>query len=719
MSASGQQLLMNEHDTLPDNGVADDDDGINVSRCDMNVSKVGAYSQTSEDDDDINDTDCLIHSCNRISNPVAFLSVIIPLFVLFIAAPVYLGACISTIEKQFQLSSSQSGLIATVNEIVSLTIIIFVTYYGSKTHRPRLMGVSGIICATGLFLLAVPHFIANSVEYSSNDNDTDESTKHNNELCSLGDVTEDRCASGGSTVEQPLSVFWLVIGQILVGFEAPILPLAITYLDDSTVDSTTSSIYIAGIYITMGVGPFVGFFMSFQCLSLYVDFDRVHGENIPTDPTDPRWIGAWWLGFVLVSVLVLVLSVPLFFFPRNLKKYECACCGGSSKNKDAEEEFNIADVYKTDFFKDKQNGILASLKGFVVAMKRILVNPTLMFLTIAVSCDFAIIAGFMFFVAKYIENQFAVTAAVAAIIIGGIQLPGTVFSNILSSFCIKKFDLNQFGLGKMMVVFSFFSFIFAIPLLFMGCSNQAIVGVTTHYDTSFSQGSLPHLNTTCNSNCACPDDVYTPVCGSDGITYISACHAGCTNVWRDGMGNLDKLGLSTNDTIYVGCSCITNGKEWETADGLIKGGISTEGSCDWTCDKLLAFSLLVAIISVFAAMKPNPGTMLMLRCVESSDRALAIAFGGVAMRVLGFFPAPIYFGSMISKTCLIRQDSCSHEGACLVYDLERYRYSFVGLFLGLKLLATILAMCTYYSINPDRFKENKESKTKTMPMEPL
>lgn len=32
---------------------------------------------------------------------------------------------------------------------------------------------------------------------------------------------------------------------------------------------------------------------------------------------------------------------------------------------------------------------------------------------------------------------------------------------------------------------------------------------------------------TCNSNCQCDYVKYSPVCGSDGNSYISACHAGC------------------------------------------------------------------------------------------------------------------------------------------------------------------------------------------------
>ncbi|XP_033121662.1 solute carrier organic anion transporter family member 2A1-like [Anneissia japonica] len=202
-------------------------------------------------DDDDDDTNCLIHNrCNRFSTPVAFLTLIMPLYTVLIGASTYLGGCISTIEKQFQLSSSQSGFIATINDIVTLSLIIFATYYGSKYHRPRIICVSGIIIGIGHFLFSIPHFtseptILNNHLVLQNDSDGTSYIDIDNDLCSFGDVLQDRCVSGNSKEGQPLGVAWLVMGQILIGIgSAPLFPLIITYLDDSTVDSTTTSIYI-------------------------------------------------------------------------------------------------------------------------------------------------------------------------------------------------------------------------------------------------------------------------------------------------------------------------------------------------------------------------------------------------------------------------------------------------------------------------------------------
>ena len=36
-------------------------------------------------------------------------------------------------------------------------------------------------------------------------------------------------------------------------------------------------------------------------------------------PKDPRWVGAWWLGFVICGLCTLVLAPPMAFFPPKFK----------------------------------------------------------------------------------------------------------------------------------------------------------------------------------------------------------------------------------------------------------------------------------------------------------------------------------------------------------------------------------------------------------------
>ena len=37
-------------------------------------------------------------------------------------------------------------------------------------------------------------------------------------------------------------------------------------------------------------------------------------------PRDPRFLGAWWLGYAIFGTVLVILSIPLFMFPKNLKE---------------------------------------------------------------------------------------------------------------------------------------------------------------------------------------------------------------------------------------------------------------------------------------------------------------------------------------------------------------------------------------------------------------
>lgn len=43
-------------------------------------------------------------------------------------------------------------------------------------------------------------------------------------------------------------------------------------------------------------------------------------EEIQLTNQDPRWVGAWWLGFLVAASLVALSAIPYFFFPREMPK---------------------------------------------------------------------------------------------------------------------------------------------------------------------------------------------------------------------------------------------------------------------------------------------------------------------------------------------------------------------------------------------------------------
>lgn len=48
-------------------------------------------------------------------------------------------------------------------------------------------------------------------------------------------------------------------------------------------------------------------------------FSRL-AESVTITPKDARWVGAWWLGFLVSSCLLLLSSIPFWFLPRSLPK---------------------------------------------------------------------------------------------------------------------------------------------------------------------------------------------------------------------------------------------------------------------------------------------------------------------------------------------------------------------------------------------------------------
>lgn len=129
------------------------------------------------------------------------------------------------------------------------------------------------------------------------------------------DCNEDRKLEQVSHSKITVIVLCIFFGSLLssgIG-QTAVSTLGIPYIDDN-VASKQSAMYMA---ITIGVrilGPASGFIVGSVCTRWYVNF-----TNPGFDASDPRWIGAWWLGPVVIGSLMLLSSIAMFSFPKQLR----------------------------------------------------------------------------------------------------------------------------------------------------------------------------------------------------------------------------------------------------------------------------------------------------------------------------------------------------------------------------------------------------------------
>ncbi|XP_069825575.1 solute carrier organic anion transporter family member 2B1 isoform X2 [Dendropsophus ebraccatus] len=559
----------------------------------------------------------------------------------------YLKSSISTIEKRFGLSSQTSGILASFNEIGNTVLIVFVSYFGSRVHRPRFIACGAlIVCAAG-FIMCLPHFIMGPYEYdqsiaSIHSNTTDICQPDSLNQSPSSDPCVTKTQKGNKDV---LSILFL--GQILLGIGGvPIQPFGISYIDDFA-SKRNSPLYIGILFAVTVMGPGVAFILGSAMLRYYVDIDKLPADEIVLTPSDPRWIGAWWLGFLVAASVVAVASIPYFFFPREMSK---EVTGESGEEKTP----GLMDAFTSNADTSDPLSLAQFIRVFPRVLLRTLKNPIYILVVLAQANLSAMVCGLATFMAKFLERQFSITASFANLMIGTINIPGAMAGIVLGGFIMKRFRLSLLQCGAVCVVGMLSCVVLALPLLFLGCSTQQFA--SPQADPHLSAGFW-HNVTECSSKCRCSTSAFNPICGADGVEYISPCYAGCEDLNFD-----DKEGKLLN---YTQCRCITSPGS---------GGSARPGSCGTTCYHLFVpFMVLSFLAGALASTSQTPSFMLILRSVNPAEKSLAIGIQFMLLRILAWLPGPVMFGSMIDSTCILWGKKCGAKAACQYYNNNMLR----------------------------------------------
>uniref|UniRef100_UPI00398F518C solute carrier organic anion transporter family member 1C1-like n=1 Tax=Pristiophorus japonicus TaxID=55135 RepID=UPI00398F518C len=618
---------------------------------------------------------------SRFNNLKLFLAALSFLYLAKTLSGSYMKSTITQIERRFDISSSLIGVVDGSFEIGNLLVIAFVSHFGAKFHRPRLIAVGALVMALGTILIALPHFFMGHYNYetaltfSSNSTTSTSqcSNKSNSPLTPTpGEPSADVLLHGCEKEVGSSMWVYIFLGNLLRGIgETPTGPLGISYLDDHATEEN-ASFYIGILHTIALIGPLFGYLLGSYCAKLFVDIGFVDLERVTITSTDARWVGAWWLGFLIAGTIAIFAAIPFWFFPKSLTK--------EPRKKELSRSSENMKFIKQDQSEHAGSNPKPPLstvnKGFFSSLKILFSNRIYILYLLSIVIQMNSLIGMLTFKAKFIEQHYGQSASKSNFIIGMINIPAVCLGIFFGGLVMKKFKLNVVQAAKLSLTCSTVGWLLSLSYFAMGCKNSHVAGLTVSYEgtsqISYKGSALQHG---CNAACFCPGTQWEPVCAQNGVTYVSPCLAGCTT--SSGSGR---------NTEFHNCSCIS---------ALTNGNSSALlGQCSRAddCGRVFTYYLAITVISAFSfSFGAVPGFMILLRCNEPELKSLAIGIYTLTSRTLAGIPAPIYFGALIDTTCLKwGTKRCGGRGACRFYDADSFRHIFLGLQTGLRGVGLVL-----------------------------
>eukprot|EP00057_Strongylocentrotus_purpuratus_P026268 XP_011680742.1 PREDICTED: solute carrier organic anion transporter family member 4A1 [Strongylocentrotus purpuratus] len=553
---------------------------------------------------------------------------------------------VTTIEKRFQLTSFQSGIILSAYQFASMFFTVFITYIGEQRHKPLWVGWGSMFLALGSILFTLPHFLSDF--YNPEDRSSGGSDQA---VCPLSNlsmgVAMDTCGGGNETESggdggDPSRFLWLfVLAQLCNSLAAaPVFTLGVTYLDDN-LSTKTFGLYMGIFNAVMSFGPAAGYFIGTMTLSLHTNFYS-DLSSVTITPDNPLWVGAWWLGFLISASLVILSGFTIMAFPRALP--------GMKKNqRERRRQGNKGSEFVS------RPGLGNSIRDAPRALVKILSNVPFLFLSLEAATDYFIGTGIFVFTPKFFESQFNMNARDVGKSLGFIVMTQHFLGSIISGGIIKKFDLKFEGLLKLSICSVFASLLVGLGFL-MHCPNPPLAGITVEYQTSTRiSADEVSLISACNSHCTCTE-YFEPVCGEDNVMYFSPCYAGCRE---------DEYVDDAGTTVFTDCRCIMLNGTSTPHNGQRGSTVPVRGS------------------------------------VSYSQRAFALGVQCIFYGGLGTVPAPIVFGLVIDRACIKwDESSCSGSGACLIYDNQAFARYFLILVVCFKSASFLLLVLSRWCYTP-------------------
>lgn len=604
----------------------------------------------------------------------------------------YLSSVLSTVERQFGIKSKEAAWIFSGNEISQIFLVFLLPFLNRIKRRTLWTSIATVIGGFGILLCSAPFFWTDKAKYEGG---WTQSGVKEGQLCGDEQEKED-CSDGGSSKDYAGMIalfFGFVISGVATSFY---YAFGIPYVDDN-VPKDNSPMFLGFMGASRTLGPALGFVLGSACLKLYV----VPGGGGALQEGDPGWLGAWWLGWLLISVAMVMVAPFLALFPQRLP----------TSNTDAERlEKEQAEEEK------KENSAKAYIEETKECAKRIFKKKVWVFNSISTIITLFGFIGFGTFVPKYFEFHFRQSASSSGASGGLSKALGSCFGMIISGFLISKYKFRARTLAAWNLFIGVITVVTFFGISFLACPPLHVLSAEACGDVS--------------SSCSCSPNNYNPVCSTDGVTtFFNPCAAGCTDF------TVEKGSGGKETRVYSNCACATKvanetnttlADPWwrdekllpapTTVRGEVDGAV--QGYCPSDCSRIFYTTLGVLMVVTLLASTGRIGTQIIaIRVLDPRDKAAAMVIMVSALSLFAFLPSPIVFGEMMDNACIKWGIKCGVTQNCLLYDTDKmrqYMLSFVGSCLA---LATLVDVGVLWNVGDlelyDTPQENKMSREST------
>ena len=252
-------------------------------------------------------------------------------------ASTYFRTIYTQIERRYGVSSTYTGTISSMISAGQILGLAMLSIFSEKfKHRPRAIFIC--ICITAFAALVCPlvHFL--TPVYNPGALKSTFSNVSAQQVCmpNVTDIVGLKCEDGKGYFQELkwlMNIIMLAHFIIGIGFSIP-SPLGYTYIDEYS-KGNESGFYFSIISTIFIFGIALSLFLSSFCSKIYVDWPYYAAPEGLEDKDD-NWVGAWWLGYLVIAVGNFLSGYLMIQFPAKMIRIDAADSGLEKREQRAE-----------------------------------------------------------------------------------------------------------------------------------------------------------------------------------------------------------------------------------------------------------------------------------------------------------------------------------------------------------------------------------------------